>query len=68
MSFHDFEASDMAIENMNNQFLGGKQVSVQYAFKKDGKGERHGTTAERLLAAQAKKTGGGFFGCKWILI
>jgi hypothetical protein len=55
----------MAIENMNNQFLGGKQVSVQYAFKKDGKGERHGTTAERLLAAQAKKTSGGFFGCKW---
>lgn len=54
----------MAIENMNNQFLGGKQVSVQYAFKKDGKGERHGTTAERLLAAQAKKTSGGFFGCE----
>jgi splicing factor 3B subunit 4 len=28
---------------------------VQYAFKKDGKGERHGTSAERLLAAQARK-------------
>jgi ribosomal protein L19E len=27
---------------------------VQYAFKKDGKGERHGTAAERLLANQAK--------------
>lgn len=45
----------MAIENMNGQFLGGKQITVQYAFKKDGKGERHGTEAERLLAAQAKK-------------
>lgn len=56
----------MAIENMNNQFLGGKQVTVQYAFKKDGKGERHGTTAERLLAAQAKKTSGGFFGCEYL--
>ena len=44
----------MAIENMNGQFFGGKQISVQYAFKKDGKGERHGTQAERLLAAQAK--------------
>jgi splicing factor 3B subunit 4 len=44
----------MAIENMNGQFFGGKQITVQYAFKKDGKGERHGTQAERLLAAQAK--------------
>ena len=54
VSYHDFEAADMAIENMNGQFFGGKQISVQYAFKKDGKGERHGTAAERLLAAQAK--------------
>lgn len=44
----------MAIENMNGQFFGGKAITVQYAFKKDGKGERHGTQAERLLAAQAK--------------
>jgi splicing factor 3B subunit 4 len=54
VSYHDFETSDMAVENMNGQFFGGKQITVQYAFKKDGKGERHGTTAERLLAAQAK--------------
>jgi splicing factor 3B subunit 4 len=26
-------------------------IKVQYAFKKDTKGERHGTAAERLLAA-----------------
>lgn len=32
-----------------------KQVSVQYAYKKDGKGERHGDEAERTLAAQARK-------------
>lgn len=32
-----------------------KQVSVQYAYKKDGKGERHGDEAERMLAAQARK-------------
>lgn len=32
-----------------------KAITVQYAFKKDGKGERHGTPAERLLAAQARK-------------
>ena len=32
-----------------------KEISVQYAYKKDGKGERHGDQAERTLAAQAKK-------------
>jgi hypothetical protein len=40
---------------MNGQFLMNKAIQVQYAFKKDGKGERHGTAAERLLAAQARK-------------
>ena len=28
---------------------------MQYAYKKDGKGERHGDEAERMLAAQARK-------------
>ncbi|WVQ73960.1 hypothetical protein IAR50_003541 [Cryptococcus sp. DSM 104548] len=55
VAYNDFEAADAAIENMNGQFLGGKQITVQYAFKKDGKGERHGSEAERMLAAQAKK-------------
>ena len=34
-----------------------KEISVQYAYKKDGKGERHGDQAERMLAAQAKAHG-----------
>lgn len=55
VSYTDFEASDAAVESMNNQFLMNKAITVQYAFKKDGKGERHGTAAERLLAAQARK-------------
>lgn len=55
MSFTDFESSDAAIESMNGQFLMNKAITVQYAFKKDGKGERHGTPAERLLAAQARR-------------
>lgn len=55
VSFTDFESSDAAIEAMNGQYLMNKAISVQYAFKKDGKGERHGTPAERLLAAQARK-------------
>ena len=40
---------------MNGQYLMNKDVSVQYAYKKDGKGERHGDEAERTLASQAKK-------------
>jgi hypothetical protein len=34
--------------------LAAAQVAVTYAFKKESKGERHGTPAERLLAAQMK--------------
>lgn len=57
VSFDSFEAADAAIESMNGQFLCNRPITVNYAFKKDGKGERHGTAAERLLAAQAKKSG-----------
>ncbi|KAI9247160.1 hypothetical protein BDA99DRAFT_526229 [Phascolomyces articulosus] len=55
VSFDNFESSDAAIDAMNNQYLMNKQISVSYAFKKDGKGERHGSAAERLLAQQARK-------------
>ncbi|OLY78218.1 Splicing factor 3B subunit 4 [Smittium mucronatum] len=53
--FDSFEASDSAISAMDGQYLGSKKISVDYAIKKDGKGEKHGSAAERLLAAQAKK-------------
>ncbi|KNC47328.1 spliceosomal protein on the X [Thecamonas trahens ATCC 50062] len=53
VSFDSFEAADRAIAEMDGQFLCGAQIRVQYAFKKDGApGERHGSYAERLLAAQ----------------
>lgn len=55
VSYDSFEAADVAIECMNGQFYGGRQVLVQYAYKKDSKNERHGTPAERLLAAAARK-------------
>ncbi|KAJ1919980.1 Spliceosome-associated protein 49 [Mycoemilia scoparia] len=55
INYDSFEASDSAIEAMNGQYLGQKPINVSYALKKDGKGERHGSAAERLLAAQAKK-------------
>jgi len=67
VSYDCFEASDLAIECMHNQFLCNRQVIVQYAFKKasnteetgqaknpaggDGGAERHGSRAERMLAA-----------------
>lgn len=57
VNFDNFESADAAIEAMNGQFLCNKPITVQYSFKKDGKGERHGTPAERLLAMQAKKAG-----------
>lgn len=52
INFASFEASDAAIEAMNGQYLCNRPISVSYAFKKDSKGERHGSAAERLLAAQ----------------
>ncbi|RKF71596.1 Splicing factor 3B subunit 4 [Golovinomyces cichoracearum] len=55
VSYTNFEASDDAIANMNGQYLMNKDVSVQYAYKKDGKGERHGDEAERILASQGQK-------------
>jgi len=56
VSYDCFEAADAAIEAMNGQFLCNRPVTVSFAFKKDGKGERHGSASERLLAQQAKKS------------
>mmetsp|Transcript_117424 Transcript_117424/g.230429 ORF Transcript_117424/g.230429 Transcript_117424/m.230429 type:complete len:333 (-) Transcript_117424:183-1181(-) len=51
VSYDNFEASDLAIECMNGQFLCNRAIVVQYAYKKDTPGERHGSQAERILAA-----------------
>ncbi|KAI3381318.1 hypothetical protein SNEBB_005508 [Seison nebaliae] len=50
ISFGSFEAADSALEAMHGQFLCNRAITVQYAFKKDTKGQRHGSAAERLLA------------------
>lgn len=50
ISYDSFESSDLAIECMNGQWLCNRQIIVQYAFRKDTPGERHGTQAERILA------------------
>nr|CAG4635682.1 EOG090X0BVS [Artemia franciscana] len=52
INYASFEASDAAIEAMNGQYLCNRPITISYAFKKDSKGERHGSAAERLLAAQ----------------
>merc|ERR1719322_1990449 len=52
INYASFEASDAAIEAMNGQYLCNRAISIPYAFKKDSKGEWHGSAAERLLAAQ----------------
>ncbi|KAF6166609.1 hypothetical protein GIB67_005471 [Kingdonia uniflora] len=51
ISYDSFETSDAAIEAMNGQYLCNRQITVSYAYKKDTKGERHGTPAERVLAS-----------------
>ncbi|KAM3268795.1 splicing factor 3B subunit 4 [Capsicum chacoense] len=52
ISYDSFDASDAAIEAMNGQYLCNRQITVSYAYKKDTKGERHGTPAvKRVLAS-----------------
>ncbi|XP_029813851.1 splicing factor 3B subunit 4 [Manacus vitellinus] len=53
INFASFDASDAAIEAMNGQYLCNRPITVSYAFKKDSKGERHGSKQGlvQLLAA-----------------
>mmetsp|Transcript_39242 Transcript_39242/g.28386 ORF Transcript_39242/g.28386 Transcript_39242/m.28386 type:complete len:97 (-) Transcript_39242:514-804(-) len=60
VGFDNFESSDAAIANMNNQYLDGKPVDVSYAYKKDTNNEKHGSMAERVLAhCQTSKSENG---------
>ena len=52
VKYDSFEAADMAIECMNGQYLCNRPITVQFAFKRDSRSERHGSQAERLLAAR----------------
>jgi len=50
ISYDGFDASDAAIEAMNNQFICNKPITVSYAIKKDSKtGERHGGDAGNVI-------------------
>ncbi|CAK7224122.1 Spliceosome-associated protein 49 [Sporothrix curviconia] len=55
VNFDSFEASDAARAALHGEYLLSQQISIEYAYKKDGKGERHGDEAERKLAAEGKK-------------
>ncbi len=58
VGYSSFESADAAIAAMNEQYMGSQQISVNYAFKKDSKSERHGDEAERRLAALAASRSG----------
>lgn len=45
VNFASFDASDAAIDAMNGQYLSNRPITVSYSFKKDAKGERHGSAA-----------------------
>ena len=49
VAYDSFESADLAIESMHNRFLMNKAITVQYAQKKDGRGELHGSSAGNLL-------------------
>lgn len=48
INFASFEASDAAMEAMNGQYLCNRPITISYAFKKESKGERHGSAAGTL--------------------
>ena len=50
VSYDNFNSADVAATQMNGQYFSGRQIRVEYAIKKDSKGEKHGGFAERLLA------------------
>lgn len=57
VSFDNFDSSDEAIKKLNGQYISGKPIEVSYAYKKDSKsGEKHGSVAERILAANRPAT------------
>lgn len=63
VSYDNFQSSDTAIECMNGQFLGNRQINVNYAWKKDADGkttnERHGSRTERMLAEAQQSSSNG---------
>ena len=54
--FEDFEKADLAIKSLNNQLVANNRIAVDYAFKKDGRGNaKYGDGVDRLLNKEALK-------------
>lgn len=49
INFASFDAADASMEAMNGQYLCNRAISISYAFKKDSKGERHGSAAGKVI-------------------
>ena len=49
INFASFDAADASIEAMNGQYLCNRPISISFAFKKDSKGERHGSAAGNII-------------------
>lgn len=60
VKFASFKAADAAIAAMDGQYICNAPIAVQFAYKKDGNTrERHGSQAERILAARAAEAAAG---------
>lgn len=56
--FEDFEKADVAIKSLNNQLVANSRITVDYAFKENGKGNtKYGDEVDRLLNKEALKHG-----------
>jgi len=61
INFASFDASDAAMEAMNGQYLCNRAITISYAFKKDAKGERHGSAAGTIFVSSYIKINFNFF-------
>lgn len=55
VTYNSFEAGDLAVARMHNQFVANRQITVQYGIKNNDTGERYGNPSDRLLLAKAEQ-------------
>lgn len=56
--FKFYENADLAIKTLNNQLVMNKKISIDYAFKENGKKNlKYGSDIDRLLNKEARKNG-----------